>query len=157
MSSRWLFILAALASTGCDPDTAVFVEANLSNGNIALQSSSLGVGIGGTFEASLRLGERASGPSEVELRGISLASGDRSQSYVDNLQAVADMSFPVTVGVDETVDVTFTLSPDDNFGEATLADELCPGPLAIVGVFEGSLRGGAIDVATEAITPTGCP
>lgn len=157
MSSRWLLVLAALATTACDPDTAVFVEGTLSNGSIALQSSSLGVGIGGSFDASLRLGERASGPSEVTLRGLSLASADRSQSYVDNLQAAADVSFPVTVGVDETVNVGFTLSPDDNFGEASLADDLCPGPLVLVGVFEGSLRGGAIDVATDPITPAGCP
>lgn len=156
MSSRWLLIISALASTACDPDTAVFVEADLTNGNIALQSSSLGVGIGGSFDASLHLGDRASGPSEVQLRSISLASADRSQSYVD-LQAVTDVPFPVTVNVDDTVDVTFSFNPDDNFGEASLADDLCSGPLVIVGVFEGSLRGGSIDDATEAFTPTGCP
>ena len=156
-SIRWSLVLSALTLTGCDPDTAVFVEATLADGTVALQSNSLGVGIGGSFEANLRLGERASGPSDVQLRSISLANADRSQSYVDNLQAVADTTFPVTVGIDETVVVRFTLSPDDNFGEASLEDELCSGPLTLVGVFEGSLRGGPVDAATDPVTPSGCP
>ncbi|MEM1029854.1 MAG: hypothetical protein AAF928_12090 [Myxococcota bacterium] len=143
--------------SGCDPDTAVFVEPTLEGGALSLQTSSLGVGVGGGFEAVLRLGERASGASDVTLEEVSIADVDRTRTLVANVQVTSTTSFPVSVGVDEQAMVRFDLAPEDNFGDASLAEDLCAQPVVLVAVFDGSLRGGTVDAVTEPISPDGCP
>ena len=50
------------------------------------------------------------------------------------------------------------LSPDDNVVEAGALDALCaPAGVVVVGALDEELSGGTIDVASETVTPSGCP
>ena len=141
-------------TTGCiDTDATVFVEPTVESAQLDATQSSLAVGLKGSFLVRLRLGSRAADTSEVSLKGFSVIAGD--QTIVDSLKVVAAPSFPVAVGVDTEVLVDVTFSETDNTIETSAYSILCSGGGAqIVGVFDGSLRGGAIDATSDVIQVT---
>lgn len=60
--------LLALAATstlllGCDPDTAVFVEATIENATLSKSDSTLVTAVSGSYDVRLHLIDRASGPA----------------------------------------------------------------------------------------------
>ncbi|MEZ4446039.1 MAG: hypothetical protein R3B72_43585 [Polyangiaceae bacterium] len=157
---RRLFSLATLGLSlgACNPDTAVFVDADLSSAALVLEQSSLSTGVAGTFVLTLHLGPRAGGASEVSLGAFSITDADRATTLVPSLGMTTDPSFPVTVDVDSTIEVTASLAAADNLVEVSAIDALCaPGGVVIVGALDDSLAGGTLDVASAPVQPTGCP
>lgn len=152
-------LLASAGATGCNPDTAVFVEASIESVLLEAQQSSLSTGVGGTVVLRLHLGPRASEASEVDLGLFSITDEDRSATLVPTLGFTANPSFPVAVDVDSTVDVTISLVPEDNLVEAASLTELCvPEGVVVVGAIEDSLaEGGTVDVASDPTPVSGCP
>jgi hypothetical protein len=151
--------LATMASLaflcGC-PDTAVFVDASIENGNLAMTQSTLSTGVSGSFDLRLHLGDRASGSSQVDLLGFSIVNG--AAELVDPVGATTDPAFPVNVAVDSDVVVRFTLAADDNLVENTMVDALCAAPGAVIrGAVNDALRDGSVDVSSMPIPVSGCP
>jgi hypothetical protein len=158
LSSMAALAFLAANAMGCDPDTAVFVDASVSGVVLSAEQSSLSTGVGGFFVLSLHLGDRASDASEVGLGAFSITDASRSETLVPSLEFTSDPSFPVTVDVDSTVEIQATLAPEDNLVEADLLDALCaPGGVVVVGALDDPLAGGTIDVASAATPVTGCP
>ena len=155
MRLAWLL---AVLSTGCfDTDAAVFVEAQIDEASAAVEQSALATGLAGSFRVQFHLGPRASGPSDVELSGFFVTDADRA-AIVDDLAVVPAQSFPVTVPVNGDVTVGAVFAAEDNLFPVETVEPLCaPGGIRIVGVFHDPLRGGSIDAASEAFSPTGCP
>jgi hypothetical protein len=152
-------LLAMAGATGCNPDTAVFVEASIDSVTLAAEQSSLSTGVAGNFILSLHLGPRASDASEVDLGLFSITDASRSTTIVPTLGFTAAPSFPVTVDVDSTVDMTITLPAEDNLVEADALTALCAAEgVVVVGAIEDSLAGGGtVDVASDPTTLSGCP
>jgi len=155
---RWMpriAIMAAVATMGCDPDTAVFVDASIENANLAMTMSSLSTGVSGSFDLRLHLGPRAADASEVDLVAFSIDSG---VTLVDVVGATTSPAFPVTVGVDSDVVVTFTLAADDNLIENANVDALCQlSGVTISGAISDSLRGANVDVSSNPVAVSDCP
>ena len=150
--------LAGMSLAGCDPDTAVFVDASIPSAVLEVQQSSLSTAVAGTFIVQLHLGPRAAESSDVGLGQFSITDASGGQTLVPVLGFDASPPFPVTVDVDSTVDVVATLSPDDNLVEAGAIDALCaPEGVVVVGALDEELSGGTIDVASEPVTLAGCP
>ncbi len=146
---------ATLALAGCDPDTAVFVEASIENASLSMTSSGLTAAVGGTFDVRLHLAERASGPAEVDNLGFSITSGQTT--LVDVVGATISPSFPVTVDPGSDVVVTFSLAPDDNLVDSANVDALCQSPgVVIIGAVDDSLRGGSVDITSDPVAVSGC-
>ena len=157
-ASALALALAGMALTGCDPDTAVFVDASISTALLEVQQSSLSTAVAGTFVIQLHLGPRAAEASDVGLGQFSITDASGGQTLVPVLGFTSSPPFPVTVDVDTTIDVTATLTPDDNLVEADELDALCaPEGVLVVGALDEELSGGTIDVASEPVTLSGCP
>lgn len=151
-------LLLGGALSGCNLDAAVFVEPTISSAAVAVTPSGLVTGVSGNIELNLHLGPRASGPGEVTLGSISMTNADRSVTLVDAVGAQPSVSFPVSVGVDSDVPVSFTVNADDNLLEADAVTTLCgAGGLVYVVVLDDTLRGGTVSVASEPVMPSGCP
>lgn len=157
-ASALVLALAGVSLAGCDPDTAVFVDASIPSALLEVQQSSLSTAVAGTFVVRLHLGPRAAEASEVGLGQFSITDASGGQTLVPVVGFTASPPFPVTVEVDSTVDVTATLSADDNLVDADAIDALCaPDGVVVVGALDEELSGGTIDVSSEPVTPTGCP
>jgi hypothetical protein len=158
MRRLMLTILGCSVLIGCDPDAAVFVEATIESSSVTITPSGLVTGVSGGIELNLHLGPRASGPGEVTLGAISLTTGDRLTTLVEAVGAQPNPQFPVTVGLDSDVKVSFTVGAEDNLLEADAVDTLCgSGDLAYVVVLDDTLRGGSVSTASEPVAPSGCP
>lgn len=141
--------------SGCDPDTAVFVEANIENADLSMTSSGLTAAVGGSFDVRLHLAERASGAAEVDNLGFSMTNGQTT--LVDVVGATINPSFPVTVQPGSDVVVRFTLAPDDNLVDTANVDALCQPPgVIIIGAVDDSLRGGSVDITSDPVAVSGC-
>ncbi len=150
--------LLAVGALGCDLDAAVFVAPSVTSSSVTVMPSGLVTGVSGTIELNLRLGSRASGPAEVTLQSLSLTNADRSVTVVDTVGASPNPTFPVTVGVDSDVTVSFSVDAADNQLAADAVDILCgSGDLVYVLVLDDTLRGGSITAEGDPVTPAGCP
>jgi hypothetical protein len=149
----------ASASAGCfDTDAAVFVEPSIEEPSLAVQSSGLAGGVDGSFRLRLHLGPRASAEGEVSLGQFSLSDESRATTLHSPLAVLANPTFPVVVPVDSDVVVALTFVADDNALTLQALDELCSaGAVVIGGALDDSLRGGGVTVASQAISPAGCP
>lgn len=146
----------ALASC-IDTDAAVFVEGSVTGPALTVQSGALVTSVGGSFTIALHLGPRASGPSDVSLTKVSVADAARTVELIASLGVRTTPDFPVTVPVDGDVLVNAIAAAEDNLLEEGAAEEICEaGPLVIVGVLDGGLRGGSITVVSEPFQPSGC-
>jgi hypothetical protein len=155
---RFLAVAASCALlTGCDPDTAVFVEATIEGGSLQMTQSALSTGVSGGFILRLHLADRASDSSEVSVLGFSLLGFE--VTVIDPLAAIADTPPPYEVPVGGDVVVLYALTAEDNLLENTLVDALChPTGAIIQGAVDDSLRGQNVDVRSSPIlNVSGCP
>jgi len=155
-TSKGSLIAIALSVAGCiDTDTAVFVDATIDNATLSAEQLPLGTALSGSFELTLHLGARASGPSEVGYLSFSIKS-EAGDVIVDNLPVEASQPAPVTVdpGGSDSV-VTFTLDTGAELGTEVF-DQICAGPIIISGVIEDSLATSSTPVESEPFSPSGC-
>lgn len=149
---------ASLAGCVADNEAIVFVSPSLEEPSVNVTSGALGTTLTGSFRLLLRLGPRASGPSQVTVQKFEIANADQSKSIVPTLEAKADREFPVTVDLDSEQSVVFTIDLGGSVLPATTADELCAaGGLTIAGTIKDSLQDGATPVASDVFAPSGCP
>jgi hypothetical protein len=150
--------MAALSMVGCfDPDVAVYVDATVSAPSAAVEMSGLVAAMSGSLQLDMHLGPRAEGASTVSLQSLSVTNADRTTTLLDVFAATPEPQFPLEVGVNSDVGVTFTATAADNQLEPEARDELCgAGGLVYVVVLDDSLRGGSVTAASEVFTPT-CP
>ena len=150
--------LASASLAGCDPDTAVFVDASIPTATLAVEQSSLSTAVSGSFIIQLHLGPRAAEAADVALGQFSITDASGGQTLVPVLGFTASPPFPVTVDVDSTLEVTATLAAEDNLVETGVLDALCaPTGIVVAGALDDELAGGTIDVASPAVNPSGCP
>lgn len=160
MRTRAALLSALLASaTGCDPDTAVFVEPTISSPSVTLEGSGvLGLSMSGGFALQLHLGPRASDGSEVTLGAFDLMNEDQSVTIVSPLPTVSEVASPVVVDVDSTVDVPVTFDSGADPLTTETEQAICgAGNLVIAGTIQDSLQDGATPVASPPFAPAGCP
>jgi hypothetical protein len=159
MSRVFVAALLGAGLSGCiDTDAAVFVDATIVDASATVESSSLVTALSGSFTLQLHLGPRANDAAEVKLNAVSVTNPDRTVTLVDALGALPSQPFPLTVGIDSDVSVTFSAPADENQLEAAKAAEICgAGGLVFVVVLDDSLRGGSITPASDAVVPAGCP
>ncbi len=149
--------LILLLSPACiDTDTAVFVDATLDNPTLTVDQATLGTSMSGSFELTLHLGARASGPSEVTFQSFSLkdANGD---VIVESLPVEASSPSPITVepgGADSVV--TFSIDTGADLLAAEVVDQICAGEVFISGVIDDSLATSSTPVESEPFSPAGC-
>ncbi len=149
--------LVALSVAGCiDTDTAVFVDATIDNPSLTVTEETLGAALGGSFELTLHLGARASGPSSVSYQSFSLAKEDGTV-IVESLPVSASQPAPVEVepgGTDSVV--TFTIDTGADLLDAAIKDQICAGSVVVMGVIDDSLATSATPVESEPFSPSGC-
>lgn len=149
-------MLAAM-SVGCiNTDAAVFIEASFSNAALTVESSSLAVGLSGSATLSLHLGPRAAGPSTARLLSLSLLDATGTTTLASSLGFESSPVQPVTIGLDETVDLSLTLSATDNTLESGAMSSLCAGPVRLRTVIDDSLRGASILAESEPFELMNC-
>jgi hypothetical protein len=157
---RALFISALGASlAGCvgDNETIVFVAPSVEEPTVNVEAGALGTTLTGSFRLRLRLGPRASGPSQVMVEKFELANADQSTSLVPTLETKADTELPVTVDLDSEKNVLFTIDFGGTVLPSAAADEICgAGGLTIAGTIKDSLQDGATPVASSVFMPAGC-
>jgi hypothetical protein len=143
--------LGLLAS--CVDEEGVLLSAKLESPAVTVNASSLVTEVTGDFEIHLLLGDRASDSTTVELGTFSLQrNGD---VLLNPLEIATSPEFPVTVGVGGSKDVHVTI--DHPEAEAELGDELCGGPLEIVGTLTDSLGDDRpVTLSSGPVQPT-CP
>jgi hypothetical protein len=149
----------AVLLAGCagDNEAIVFVAPSIEDPVVAVASQVLGTTLAGSFRLVLRLGPRASGPSQVTVQEFEITNADQTKSLVPTLETKADATFPVTVNLDSEEDVVFTIDLGGGVLPATAADELCgAGGLKIAGTIKDSLQDGATPVASPVFQPSGC-
>lgn len=150
--------LVALVAAGCpNTDAAVFVDAEIQGGSVAIEPQTLGVALTGGFTLSLHLSARASGPSEVSYGSFSLMNADQSETLIASLPLSASVAAPVDVEPDATVTVELTIDMGADLLDAELVDRICAGPVVFTGVVDDSLRGGSTTAVSPPIVPSGCP
>jgi hypothetical protein len=157
---RALFAGALGASAaGCvaDNEAIVFVAPSIEEPSVDVAAGALGTTLTGSFRLRLRLGPRASGPSQVAVQKFEIANADQSMSIVPTLEAKADADFPVTVNIDSEKNVLFTIDLGGSVLPAMTAEQLCgAGGLTLAGTITDSLQDGATPVASSVFTPSGC-
>jgi hypothetical protein len=150
--------LVAFLASGCpNTDAAVFVDAEIEAGSVAIEPQTLGVALSGSFTLSLHLSARASGPSEVSYGSFSLLSADQSDTLVASLPLTASLASPVDVAPDATVTVELTIDMGSDLLDAGLVERICAGPVVFSGVVDDSLLGGSTTAVSQPIVPSGCP
>lgn len=150
-------LAAALPACVADNEAIVFVEPSIEEPSVAVSKGALGATITGSFRLVLRLGPRASGPSQVTLQKFEITNADQSKSIVGTLETTADKSFPVTVNLDSEESVLFTIDLGGAVLPASAADELCgAGGLKIAGTIRDSLEDGATPARSAVFQPSGC-
>lgn len=150
--------LLALVATACpNTDAAVFVDADIQGGTVAIEPQTLGVALSGGFTLSLHLSARASGPSEVSYGSFSLMNADQTETFVASLPLSASVPSPVDVDPDATVTVELTIDTGSDLLDAALVERICAGPVVFSGVVDDSLRGGSTTAVSPPIVPSGCP
>lgn len=150
--------LVALSASGCpNTDAAVFVDAEIPAGSVAIEPQTLGVALSGGFTLSLHLSARASGPSEVSYGSFSLMNADQSETLIASLPLSASVAAPVDVDPDTTVTVELSIDMGADLLDAALVDRICAGSVVFSGVVDDSLRGGSTTAVSPPIVPSGCP
>lgn len=150
-------LAASLAGCVADNEAIVFVSPSVEDPSVNVAAGALGTTLTGSYRLLLRLGPRASGPSQVTVQKFEIANADQSKSLVSTLEATADAMFPVTVDPDSDVSVLFTIDYGGSVLSATTADDLCgAGGLVIAGTIKDSLQDGATPVASSVFMPSGC-
>jgi hypothetical protein len=149
---------AALPLVGCNPDTAVFVEATIEAATLSVTQSSLVTAVSGAFALRLHLGPRASDASEVDLGAFSLTNDAQDLTIHDPLGVTTHPTFPVTVNVDSDVVITVELAAEDNQMAVDAIDPLCASDgVRIVAALYDSLRGATITATSATVHPSSCP
>ena len=150
-------LATALPACIADNEAVVFVEPRIEEPSVAVSKGALGTTISGSFRLFLRLGPRASGPSQVTLQKFEITSADQMKSIVPTLEATADTMFPLTVNLDSEESALFTIDLGGSVLPASAADELCgAGGLKIAGTIRDSLMDGATPAASAVFQPSGC-
>ena len=150
---------AAGVTGGCiNTDPAIFVEASLQQPTIAIEGSVLASAIAGGVVLDLHLGPRASGPATVSLVSGQLLSANGTGPLLDGLSMTSAPSMPLTVGLDEDVEVRFSLAASDNLIDEATVNALCePGSMTFSIGIDDSLRGGGVSATSGVFSPSGCP
>jgi hypothetical protein len=156
---RSLSVLAAIFSASCvNTDTAIFVEAGVESPSLGVVDGPLGATLDGGFDLTLRLGARASGPSETTFVSFSIKSADDTQVIVEDVPVTSGVSSPVTVEPDgEEVVISFTIEQDGDVIPSELVDTLCAGEVVYSVVVDDSLATTTTLATSEPFTVAGCP
>lgn len=152
-------LLALVGTVGCigDDEAVVFVDPSIVNPSASVSEVALGVSISGSFQLTLNLGPRASGPSKVSLGAFSIRSADETKSIGDPLEVTSSTVFPVEVPVDGDVMVDFTFGTGaKTWLPDTKADLCIPGGIRIAGQIQDSLQSGQTPVESAVFQPSGC-
>lgn len=148
----------ALELMGCSLDTAVFVQPGIDDPVVKVSDGVLGLTLEGSFSLRLHLGPRASGPSEVSLGALSLASANDEATLVSPLAVKTTAALPITVDKGRDVTTPFTL---DAAGKPLPFDakaKLCDAAgLVILGTLDDALASAPTPFASAMFQPTGCP
>lgn len=147
--------LPVVSSAGC-VDTAVFVDPEIEAPALTVTKAALGTSFTGSFDLTLHLADRASGPSSVTVGSFTLKKTDGTTVLVDNLPITADKPNPVGVDEDSTTTVKVTVDSGSKLLDAAVADAVCAGDVVIAGVIEDSLLTTSTPVESEPFKPT-CP
>jgi hypothetical protein len=147
----------ALILSGCGSKSIVSLSASIQNADLAVAQVALGTTLSGSFVLSLALGNRASGSTQVSLESFSLLSSADKSTLIAPLKVTPQgATFPLTVGVGQTKNVTFQLDTSDTLQSSEKA-ALCAGPVLIVGTVTDTLGGGkSIDLSSSPVTISGC-
>lgn len=150
----------AASTTGCiaDNEALVFVEPILEEPKASVDSGALGTSLTGSFRLRLRLGPRASGPSQVSIQKFEITNADQSKSIVSPLETTAEPAFPLTVKPDSDVSALLTIDLGGGVLPQSTAEGLCDaGGIKIAGLIQDSLEDGASPVDSAVFDPSGCP
>jgi hypothetical protein len=147
-----------LVLTGCDPDTAVFVDPSIGSPSATIQGGTLGASLTGSFTLELHLGPRASGASDVTVGAFDLLSADQTTTLVGPLPTVTDPASPIRVDVDSTVELAVTFDTGADPIPSDVGDAICAaGNVVVSGTIQDSLQNAPTPVASEAFAVLGCP
>ena len=156
-----LLLLAAIPLAGCiNTDTAVFVDPSLDTPTLTVKNATLpGFGTAsGTFELTLHLGARASGPSQVGTPQFDILDATGAKTILSALTLDSGSTqLPVTVAPDSDVDVSFTFDT----GSKTISDDastsLCDSAgIVLRGSIKDSLQDNATTVTSAVFHADGC-
>jgi len=138
-------------------DAAVFVDPTLTQAEATVSGGTLGTSVKGSFQLSLHLGPRATGPSQVNPGTFSILDAEQKGSIVSPLPVVSTTTFPVTVELDSDVDVAFTFDTGAKPLPADVMPKLCdPAGVVLGGAIEDSLQNHATPFASAVFHPSGC-
>lgn len=159
LSPRTLVLVALLFGVSCvNTDTAIFVEAGVASPSLEVIDGPLGATLDGGFDLTLRLGARASGPSETTFVSFSIKSADETQVLVEDVPVTSGVSSPVTVPPDGAeVVITFTIDQGGDVLPSGLVDALCAGEVVYSVVVDDSLATTTTVASSEPFAVTGCP
>jgi hypothetical protein len=148
-----------LVAAGCDPDTAVFVEATISSPSADVEGGVLGGRVSGAFVLELHLGPRASEGSDVTIGAFDLMSQDQTVTLLSPLPTdAASQPSPIRVEVDSTVSVPITFDTGADTIPTETHDAICAAVnVVLAGSIEDSLEDGLTPVASSPFAVTGCP
>jgi hypothetical protein len=156
---RSLSLLATVFGSSCvNTDTAIFVEAGVERPSLDVVDGPLGATLDGGFDLTLRLGARASGPSETAFVSFSIKSADETQVIVEDVPVTSSVSSPVTVEPDgEEVVISFTIEQGGDVIPSEVVDSLCAGEVVYSVVLDDSLSTTTTVASSEPFSVTGCP
>jgi hypothetical protein len=159
LSPRTLVLVALSFGVSCvNTDTAIFVEAGVESPSLEVIDGPLGATLDGGFDLTLRLGARASGPSETTFVSFSIKSADETQVLVEDVPVTSGVSSPVTVEPDgEEVVITFAIDQGGDVLPSALVDALCAGEVVYSVVVDDSLATTTTVASSEPFAVAGCP
>ena len=148
---RVLSILPVLL-VSCGSKGAVSLTVDIPQAVLQVQESPLdGAVVSGSFDLLLTLGGESSGSTTVTPGNFSLQT-ESGAPLVPLLSVQKDTNFPLVIDKGASRTVTFTLT-----GDGVVRDQVCPGPVRIVGSVMDTLKNGTDPVTSRLITPTCVP
>lgn len=154
-------VVALGACLGCDginTDPSIFVDVDVVDPTIGVETNALGTVVTGGFMMSLHLGARAAGSSQVNVQGFELISEDQNTIIVESLPLAAKgQPLPIVVepDTDEDIEIVIDLGSDQLPQE--VGQKLCSFARARYrGSISDSLRGTTVPVLTDPVDVTGC-
>lgn len=159
LSSRRLAPLVALLACSCtSPSTEdLTVNASIEAANLTVKSAPGGLATTplGSFTLVLKLGELASGTTDVTWQaGFALQRSSDRKVLVGKLPALAAVQ-SVNVGIGNTVKVAFAFDEMVSLGGADAKDGICSaGSVVITGAIFDSAQGKTVPVESGAFTPS---
>jgi hypothetical protein len=152
-----LLVLAGL-SLGCiNTDAAVFVEPQVTKPEATVSAGALVTGLKGSFQLSLHLGPRATGPSQVTLGAVEIRDAKGEGAIVAALPVTTSPELPVTVDLDSDVPVTCSFDTGAKSIAMEAKPRLCDAAgVKLGGTLEDSLQNHATPFSSAVFHVEGC-